>query len=134
MAYGRDTAMRGLRSAGEAIRSMDDAYSAKIAELYEGANPAVQAAAYMGGGAHPSLRKAKPEVGEGAGRGERALASVLEYAIPAANAVPKYVLPAAGVTAAGHGLMAVANALQNNQQTADTLPLGLNSEEQLGII
>ena len=134
MAYGRDTAMRGLRSAGEAIRSMDDAYSAQIASLYEGANPAVQAAAYMGGGAHPSLRKAQPEVGEGAGRGERALASALQYAIPAANAVPKYVLPAAGVTAAGHGLMAVANALQNNQQTADTLPLGLNSEEQLGII
>ena len=134
MAYGRDTAMRGLRSAGEAIRSMDDVYSAKIAELYKDANPAVQAAAYMGGGAHPSLRKAQPEVGEGAGRGERALASALEYAIPAANAVPKYVLPAAGVTAAGHGLMEIANALQSNQQTPGTLPLGLNSEEQLGII
>ncbi len=128
MAYGRDTAMRGLRSAGEAIRSMDDAYSAKIAGLYKDANPAVQAAAYMGGGAHPSLRKAQPEVGEGAGRGERALASVLEYAIPAANAVPKYVLPAAGVTAAGHGLMEIANALQGNQQTADTLPLAMDEE------
>jgi hypothetical protein len=107
---------------------MDDAYSAKIAGLYKDANPAVQAAAYMGGGAHPSLRKAQPEVGEGAGRGERALASVLEYAIPAANAVPKYVLPAAGVTAAGHGLMEIANALQGNQQTADTLPLAMDEE------
>ena len=133
MAYGRDTAMRGLRSAGEAIRSMDDAYSKQIAGLYEGANPAVQAASFMVGGAHPSLRKAQPEVGEGAGSGERALASVLEYAIPAANAVPKYIIPAAGVTAAGHGLMEVANALQGNQQTADTLPLAMN-EESLGMM
>ena len=133
MAYGRDTAMRGLRSAGEAIRSMDSAYSAKIAGLYKDANPVVKAAAYMGGGASPSLRKAEFQVKEDAGRGERALASALQYAIPAANAVPKYIIPAAGVTAAGHGLMEVANALQGNQQTADTLPLAMN-EESLGMM
>ena len=90
-----------LRKAGTAIRNMDDAYSAKIAQMYEGANPAVKAAAYMAGGAHPSLRKAQPEYKDNASRGEIAVGKIAEYAIPAANAVPKYVLPAAGVTLAG---------------------------------
>ena len=105
----------------EKLRSMDDAYSAKIAALYDQANPAVQAAAYLVGGAHPSFRKAEPEYREGAGGVERLLGDVSQYAIPAANAVPKYVLPAAGVTAAGIGLMNISQALGSamaNQQTS----------------
>lgn len=102
-----------LRKAGKALQGMDDAYSAKIAQMYEGSNPAVQAAAYMVGGAHPSLRKAQPEGAEGP------VKAMLEYGIPAVNAVPKYVLPAAGVTLAGKGLIDMANVL--GQQTSSTL-------------
>ena len=109
MAYGMDK----LRKAGVALQSMDDAYSAKIAQLYEGSNPAVQAGAYMIGGAHPSLRKAEPEGAEGP------VKAMLEYGIPAVNAVPKYVLPAAGVTLAGKGLIDMANVI--GQQTSTTL-------------
>ena len=133
MAYGRDTAMRGLRSAGEAIRSMDEAYSAKIAGMYEGANPIVRNASYMVGGAHPSFSRADFERRESDPDWVHGLEAGLSYAIPAANAVPKYIIPAAGVTAAGHGLMGIANALQGNQQTADTLPLEMN-EETFGIL
>ena len=110
MAHGREL----LRKAGEALRGMDDAYSAKIAEMYEGSNPAVQAAAYMVGGAHPSTRKAIPEGSEGS-----IMHGILEYGIPAINAVPKYVLPAAGVTLAGKGLIDMANVI--GQQTSTTL-------------
>ena len=102
-----------LKRAVEGARALDDAYSAKIANMYQGANPAVQAGAYMVGGAHPSLRKAEPEGAKGAVR------AMLEYGIPAVNAVPKYVLPAAGVTLAGKGLIDLANAI--GQQTSSTL-------------
>ena len=88
------------------MRALDDRYSAAIASMYEGANPAVQAAGYMLGGGHPSLRKAVPEdVAEGA------LRTALEYGIPAINAVPKYVLPAAGVGLAVQGVMDIAHEL-----------------------
>ena len=105
--------MNLIRKAGQALRAMDDAYSAKIAQMYEGSNPAVQAGAYMVGGAHPSLRKAQPEGAEGP------VKALLEYGIPAVNAVPKYVLPAAGVTLAGKGLLDMADMI--GQQTSSTL-------------
>ena len=110
-----------LRRAGEAIRSMDDAYSAKIAGMYDNANPTVRAAAYMVGGAHPSFRKAEPDYRDGASDMERMMGSAAEYLIPAANAVPKYVLPAAGVTAAGHALYEVGQALMSTQQSDGTV-------------
>lgn len=104
-----------LRRAGEAIQSMDDAYSAKIANMYTDANPAVQASAYLIGGAHPSFRLGEPDMPDGA------LKTALKYGVPAANAVPKYVLPAAGVTAAGMALMEIGQALTDNQQTSGTV-------------
>ena len=97
--------MDGIRKAGSGIRSFDDAYSARIANMYQGSNPAVQAAGYLVGGAHPSFRKAQPDYRDGASKLEQALGNASEYAIPAANAVSKYVLPAAGVTLAGQGLI-----------------------------
>ena len=112
--------MDGLRKAGQGIRSFDDAYSAKIANMYEGSSPAVQAASYMVGGAHPSLRKGEidrvygPET-----MPQRVGREVMEYAIPAANAVPKYLLPAGGVTLAGKALIDLAG--QIGQQTASTV-------------
>ena len=115
MAHG----MNQLRKAGQALRGMDDAYSAKIAQMYEGSNPAVQAAAYMVGGAHPSLRKAEPDYRDGASKLEQAIGNAAVYAVPAMNAVPKYVLPAAGVTLAGKGLLDMAGMI--GQQTSSTL-------------
>jgi len=109
-----------LRKAGAFLRNIDDAYSSKIRDMYEGANPAVRAAAYTVGGGHPSFRKGiivrdiGPET-----RRKQGLREAMEYAIPAINAVPKYVLPAAGVTLAGKGLIDLASAL--GQQTESTL-------------
>jgi len=108
---------------GRGLRGLDDAYSAQIASMYEGANPAVQAAAYMVGGAHPSLRKGivqdrpiGPET-----QMQQISRNAIEYGLPVVNAVPKYVLPAAGITAAGMGLIEVAQALSPDQQSSGTL-------------
>ena len=92
----------------EKARGVDDAYSARIGKMYEGSNPVITAAAYTVGGAHPSLRKAEPDYRDGASKLEQAVGNAAVYAIPAANAVPKYVLPAAGVTLAGKGLIDLA--------------------------
>ena len=126
MAYGREVLTNALRKAGEELRSFDDAYSQKVAAMYSGANPGVQAAAYVVGGAHPSLRKGQvdrvygPET-----RMQQVGRTAMEYALPAANAVPKYVLPATGVTVAGKGLIDIATALGggSDQQTEGTLTL-----------
>ena len=118
----RQQIMSGLCKAGEGIRNIDSAYSAKIADMYKGSNPAVQAASYLVGGAHPSFRKAAPEFdteGPELKGLERAGATIAQYAIPAVNAVPKYVLPAAGVTLAGQALIDLAG--QIGQQTQSTV-------------
>jgi hypothetical protein len=47
--------------------------------------------------------------------------NAIEYGLPAMNAVPKYVLPAAGVTAAGQGLMALAQMMSPDQQSSGTV-------------
>ncbi len=103
---------KGLQQLLNRAQKFDDAYSDKIAGMYEGANPFVQALAYTAGGAHPSLRKGQVEMAD-----NPQLQGVLNYAIPAANAVPKYVLPAVGVTAAGKALMDLATAV--NSQLGD---------------
>ena len=107
-----------LRRFAKGVRGLDDDYSATIADMYKGANPAVRAVGYMVGGAHPSFRKAirqdrpiGPET-----RMEQLGRNALEYGIPAVNAVPKYVLPPAGVTAAGMGLMELVRAMSPYQQ------------------
>lgn len=46
----------------------------------------------------------------------------MSYALPVINAVPKYVLPAVGVTMAGQGLIALTDAM--NQQSNDNLYMG----------
>jgi len=123
MAYGHKVLGNAVRKAGGTLQSLDDAYSEKIAALYQDANPVMQSAAYLIGGAHPSFRKAEPQIKEGAGRGERAMGAIAEYAIPAANAVPKYALPAGGITAAGLGLIELAQQISpsGDQQTESTL-------------
>ena len=121
------------RKAGEVLtglfekaRGVDDAYSARIGKMYDGSNPVITAAAYTVGGAHPSLRKAEPDYRDGASKLEQAVGNASVYAIPAANAVPKYVLPAAGVTLAGKGLMDLATAFGGpaDQQQPGQISLG----------
>ena len=111
------------QKAGKTIREFDDQYSQKIAELYQNANPAVQAAAYTVGGAHPSFRRADVDIDTGASNRERQMAALAQYAIPAANAVPKYLIPAGGITAAGLGLLELTEQLSPSgfQQTESVL-------------
>ena len=103
-----------LRKAGEGIRNFDDAYTSKINQMYENANPAVRAAGVMVGGGHPTFRK-----GDGSDIPNKYARGAYEYGISAMSAVPKYVLPATGVTLAGKALIDIANGL--GQQTESTL-------------
>jgi len=91
-----------LNSIVNKLREFDDGYTTRINKMYEGANPAVQAAAVIAGGGHPSLRK-----GEIDGPGG-AVQTAMEYALPVASTVPKYIIPAAGVALAGRGVMDIA--------------------------
>ena len=92
------------------LREFDDGYTSRINKMYEGANPAVQAAAVIAGGGHPSLRKG--EIDQSIYGPERRITqgtrNALEYALPVASTVPKYVIPAAGVALAGRGVMDIA--------------------------
>jgi hypothetical protein len=108
MAYGMDQ----LRKAGQAIRDMDDAYSLRIANMYPDTKAGV--VGQMFGGGMPSTRPAEVMSAE-----PGAIDKAMSYALPAINAVPKYVLPAAGVTLAGKGLVDMANVI--GQQTSTTL-------------
>ena len=112
----------------EKARGVDDAYSARINKMYEGTNPAVRTAAALAGGGHPSLRKGEVEhlVYGPETRVQRGARNAVEYALPAVNAVPKYVLPAAGVTLAGKGLMDLATAFGGpaDQQQPGQISLG----------
>ena len=119
----RERIMGGLRKAGEAIRGFDDAYSAKIRDMYEGANPTVKAIGYTVGGGYPSLRRGEVEREIGPEtRRQQVQRQAMEYALPIANAVPKYVLPAAGITLAGQGLIELARGF-GDQQSAGTIEM-----------
>ena len=87
--------------------------------MYEG-NPAAQGISVYVGGAHPSFRKAETDRVYGPETmPQRLRRKAVEYGVPAVNAVPKYVLPAAGVTLAGKALIDLAN--QIGQQTQSTV-------------
>ena len=115
----RQQIMNGLRKAGEGIRNIDDAYSNRIYDMYKG-NPAAQGIAVYAGGAHPSFRRAEVDRVYGPETMRQRIGrETMEYAIPIANAVPKYVLPAAGVTLAGSALIDLAG--QIGQQTESAI-------------
>ena len=112
--------LKHLRMAGKKLQDIDDKYSDKIAAMYEGANEGV---AFLGtaiGGGMPSFRG--PAISEG---GNSALEKTLAYALPAINTVPKYVLPAVGVTLAGKALfdmgVMIGDTVAANQQTDGTI-------------
>ena len=94
------------------VREFDEGYSEKIAAMYPKGAVGEIAGDLLGG--TPSFRKVGIEPDN---EFERVIAPAMEYVIPAVNAVPKYVLPAAGVTLAGKGLIDIANAI--NAQLGD---------------
>lgn len=99
------------------VRDFDEGYSNKIAAMYDDKNPLLRAASYTVLGGHPSFVRSEPQYKDGSSKLERVMEEISSYAIPAVNAVPKYVLPAAGVTLAGKGLIDMANAI--NAQLGD---------------
>ena len=107
----------GLRMAGTKLVEFDDAYSGMIRDLYKDAPAGLKTAGYMVGGGHPSFRKAEPEGAEGA------MKAVMEYGVPAVNAVPKYVLPALGVGLAAKGVADVAFGGNADTPEHHTLPM-----------
>lgn len=107
--------MDALKKIGTDIRTLDDAYSDKISELYADRGPIAQTVGYTVGGGSPSFRLPEVEGPDGV------LKTAVQYGVPAANAVPKYVLPAVGVSLAGQALADAARALQGGQQTEATL-------------
>lgn len=95
------------------VQEFDEGYSDKIAAMYQDKGPVGQVAGDLLGGT-PSFKKADmiPDTAF-----DRVIAPAAQYVLPAVNAVPKYVLPAAGVTLAGKGLIDIANAI--NAQLGD---------------
>ena len=115
----------------EKARGVDDAYTARINKMYEGSNPGIRTAAVLAGGGHPSLRKGEVEhlVYGPETRMQRGARNAMEYALPAASAVPKYVLPAVGVTLAGKGLIDLAASFGGpaDQQQSGEVPITAGS-------
>ena len=109
MNYGRETVGNALRKAGQALTNFDEAYSDKIADMYlknDEDNQLKGLAAMFGGGTPINYQ---------ASEGNKDFANKAKVT----SAVSKYVLPAAGVTLAGKGLMDIAGAI--SQQTSGTL-------------
>ena len=99
-----------LNSIVNKLREFDDGYTARINKMYEGSGPIMEPFGAIVGGGYPSLRKG--EIDQDIYGPERRITqgarNALEYALPVASAVPKYVIPAAGVALAGRGVMDIA--------------------------
>ena len=101
---------KNLRRAGDFLAKKDDQYSQLISDQYDrlpdnGIGRAIKGFGHTLGGGMPSFRgPLQPQAGDPAFTG---MERVVANAVPAINAVPKYVLPA---TAAGVGLSAMTNA------------------------
>ena len=94
----------------EWIADKDDRYSGLIREMYNRVpdndlGTAVKSAGYLLGGGVPSFRGPMPDLSDNPDRVSAALAHTFPYV----NMVPKYVIPGAGVTAAGAGLVELTN-------------------------
>ena len=114
-----------LRQIVESLQGADDKYSARIRDMYKDSPKLTRVLGQGLGGGIPSLRKAElgyftetpmPKDARGMSTGrygpetasEQIKREIVQYGLPAVNAVPKYVIPAAGVALAGRGVMDIA--------------------------
>ena len=114
-----------LRQIVESLQGADDKYSARIRDMYKDSPKLTRVLGQGIGGGIPSLRKAElgyftetpmPKDARGMSTGrygpetasEQIKREIVQYGLPAVNAVPKYVIPAAGVALAGRGVMDIA--------------------------
>lgn len=99
-----------LSSIGSKVQNFDEAYSNKIANMYDrmpedGNFGAVKGIGQLFGGGTPSFRGPLEDTSATSTMGSRFMAG----AIPALNMIPKYAAPVAGLTLAGQGLAGLTN-------------------------
>ena len=128
MGYGRQTAMNGLRMAGDKIRAVDHAYASRVSDLIEGdptkTNPIRGLLAILGG-AEPGQMRAVTDPGEQLNRLQQAIGNTWEYGAPAAGIGIRYGIPAAGVHMGIQGIQGAANYFGSaaDEPSPATLPL-----------
>jgi hypothetical protein len=90
----------------DSLRGIDDDYTTRINDMYKGSGPIMEPFGAMLGGGHPALRKGvvEQDIYGPERRITQGVRQAVEYALPAISAVPKYVIPAAGVALAGRGV------------------------------
>ncbi len=90
----------------DSLRGIDDDYTTRINDMYKGSGPIMESFGAMVGGGHPALRKGvvEQDIYGPERRITQGARQALEYALPIASTVPKYVIPAAGVALAGRGV------------------------------
>jgi hypothetical protein len=90
----------------DSLRGIDDDYTTRINDMYKGSGPIMESFGAMVGGGHPALRKGvvEQDIYGPERRITQGARQALEYALPIASTVPKYVIPAAGVALAGRGI------------------------------
>ena len=94
----------------DSLRGIDDDYTTRINDMYKGSGPIMEPFGAMVGGGHPALRKGviEQDIYGPERRITQGARQALEYALPIASTVPKYVIPAAGVALAGRGVSDIA--------------------------
>jgi hypothetical protein len=118
----------------DSLRGIDDDYTTRINDMYRGSGPIMRSFGAVLGGGHPSLRKGTVEqdIYGPERRITQGTRQTLEYALPAISAVPKYVIPAAGVALAGRGVSDIVDSFGGpaDQQQPGELSL---SQATLGV-
>ena len=104
-----------LSSIGNKVQNFDEAYSNKIADMYDrmpedGNFGAVKGIGQLFGGGTPSFRGPLEDTSATSTMGSRFMAG----AIPALNTIPKYAAPVAGLTLAGQGLAGLTNQIMES--------------------
>ena len=104
-----------LASLGKKVANFDEAYSNKIADMYDcmpedGNFGAIKGIGQLFGGGTPSFKGPLTDTSATSTAGSRFMAG----AIPAFNMIPKYAAPVAGLTLAGQGLAGLTNQIMES--------------------
>ena len=116
----RQQIQEGFRKAGKSLQAFDNTYSDKVFSFLQG-DPAKSnfTRDVVANTLSSPLTPLSMEIQPGDPRSAILMAKAYQIAAPVIGGTVRYGLPAAGVTAAGIGLMDIANGL--NQQTASTI-------------